>query len=319
MKVQSNSLLSPSLLRTRFYPKRLYIINHLHARDAVTREARLKRDMAHRRAIKFGTYKALRNKENSVLRSAKALYYRQLSDDLRQNPRKFWKEFHRLPKTSASTCIPEHTPDELNTSNGCLQNYRWFHLTRLWSVIILAAPKRSIPRLWSWNYWCWLGKQTVIKSKPTASDNIPARFLKTCNHLIAQPLSHLINHSLKEAYNIYLQYGNKQILLLFTKVAARLSQIIAPYQSSPLSQLTHHLIETDLLQPTSQASGLVTPLIMCSWRMETSNRPWKHLTQLILNSSYSKNFPRIYGVKNRSPFDLDKELFRQKETMCPYK
>ncbi len=249
------------------------------ARDAVTREARIKRDMAHIKAIKFGTpehwrkYKALRNKANSVLRSAKALYYRQLSDDLRQNPRKFWKEFHRLSKTSASTCIPEHTPDELN-------NYLLTVVSNDSTspdsdpLSYLQHPNGPVPHFELETVDDDLVSKLLSnlnQNTATGSENIPARFLKTCNHLIAQPLSHLINRSLEEAYvpaiwkqaNVTpIHKGGSKVITNYRPISV-LPVISKVIERVFMLQLAHHLIEQTCFHPTSQALGLVnTPLMM---------------------------------------------------------
>ena len=63
---------------------------------SLTRARRL-HDIAHRKALKSGSssdwssYRSLRNKANSMLRSAKANYFENLSSSLKSNPGKFWR------------------------------------------------------------------------------------------------------------------------------------------------------------------------------------------------------------------------------------
>ena len=68
------------------------------------------RDIAHRRALKSGSasdwssYRALRNKVNAMLKSAKAAYFYDLSSSLKSKPGKFWKHFQSLSRRSKPTC-----------------------------------------------------------------------------------------------------------------------------------------------------------------------------------------------------------------------
>jgi len=72
---------------------------------SLTRACRL-RDIAHRKALKSGSssdwssYRSLRNKANSMLRSAKAKYFENLSSSLKSNPGKFWRHFQSLSRSS---------------------------------------------------------------------------------------------------------------------------------------------------------------------------------------------------------------------------
>ena len=73
-------------------------------------KARRLHDVAHRRALKSGSasdwlsYRHLRNKVNSMLRSAKAAYFDELASSLKSKPGKFWKHFQSLSKHSKSIC-----------------------------------------------------------------------------------------------------------------------------------------------------------------------------------------------------------------------
>ena len=70
--------------------------------------ARRLRDVAHCRALKSGSssdwalYRKLRNKANTMLRSAKAEYFSDLASLLRVKPAKFWKHFQSLSRCSRS-------------------------------------------------------------------------------------------------------------------------------------------------------------------------------------------------------------------------
>ena len=64
--------------------------------------ARRLRDIAHRRALKSGSasdwssYRALHNKVNAMLKSAKAAYFYDLSSSLKSKSGKFWRHFQSL-------------------------------------------------------------------------------------------------------------------------------------------------------------------------------------------------------------------------------
>ena len=68
------------------------------------------RDVAHRKALKsnsvsdWSSYRTLRNKVNSMLRSAKSLYFNKLSSSLRSNPGKFWRHFQSSSGRSKPVC-----------------------------------------------------------------------------------------------------------------------------------------------------------------------------------------------------------------------
>ena len=68
------------------------------------------RDAAHRKALKSGSvsdwasYRALRNKVNTMLRSVKAKYFSDLASSLKSKPVKFWKHFQSLSRRSRSSC-----------------------------------------------------------------------------------------------------------------------------------------------------------------------------------------------------------------------
>ena len=78
-------------------------------------EARLKRDLAHRKALKHRTdeawkkYKTLRNKATSQIRTAKASYFQHLAKEIQTKPQRFWKEFRHLSsKSKKSAMLPSH-------------------------------------------------------------------------------------------------------------------------------------------------------------------------------------------------------------------
>ncbi|MCY3928858.1 MAG: hypothetical protein OXG81_11355 [Acidobacteria bacterium] len=50
------------------------------------------------------SYRHLRNKVNSMLRSAKAAYFDELGSSLKSKPGKFWRHFQSLSKHSKSIC-----------------------------------------------------------------------------------------------------------------------------------------------------------------------------------------------------------------------
>ena len=66
-------------------------------------------DIAHRKALKSGSatdwssYRALRNKATSMLRSAKTAYFNGLVSSLSSNPSKFWRHFQCLSGRSKTT------------------------------------------------------------------------------------------------------------------------------------------------------------------------------------------------------------------------
>ena len=73
--------------------------------NASLTKARRLRDIAHRKALKSGSlsdwssYKSLRNRVNSMLRSAKAKYFENLSSSLKSTPTKFWRHFRSLSRS----------------------------------------------------------------------------------------------------------------------------------------------------------------------------------------------------------------------------
>ena len=89
---------------------------------SLTRARRL-RDVVHRKALKsnsasdWSSYRTLRNKVNSILRSAKSLYFNKLLSSLRSNPGKFWRHFQSLSRRSKPVCNIQFsvTADILNT------------------------------------------------------------------------------------------------------------------------------------------------------------------------------------------------------------
>ena len=92
------------------------------AREPEVCEARIKKNLAHRKAIKYNTpkawliYRRLRNKTTAAPRSAKSSYYYQLAGEIRNKPHRFWKEFHHLSSksTPASTPLPTHSVNDFN-------------------------------------------------------------------------------------------------------------------------------------------------------------------------------------------------------------
>jgi len=67
-------------------------------------------DVAHHRALKSGSasdwssYRTLRNRVNSMLRSTKAAYFGDLASSLKSKLSKFWRYFQCLSKRSKSVC-----------------------------------------------------------------------------------------------------------------------------------------------------------------------------------------------------------------------
>ena len=72
-------------------------------------QARHLHDIGHCRALKsrshsdWSLYRFHRNKVNSMLRSAKAKYFENLSSMLRSNPERFWRRFQSLARHSRPT------------------------------------------------------------------------------------------------------------------------------------------------------------------------------------------------------------------------
>ena len=92
------------------------------AREPEVCEARIKRNLAHWKAIKCNTpeawsnYTKLRNKATAVLRSAKSSYYYHLAGEMKIKPHRFRKQFHHLSSKSTPTSspLPSHTASDFN-------------------------------------------------------------------------------------------------------------------------------------------------------------------------------------------------------------
>ena len=129
-------------------------------------KARHLQDVAHRKAVESGSaadwsyYKSLRNKANSMLRSAKATYFKDLASSLRDKPSKFWRHFQSLSRRSGSVggnllsvtadafnnhflSIPFKTVATVPSGTIPVTEYRciWrgclIHLCHLWSLTVL--------------------------------------------------------------------------------------------------------------------------------------------------------------------------------------
>ena len=171
------------------------------ARQPEVREARIKRDLAHRKALKHSTpeawcnYRALRNKATAVLRDAKASYYHHLAEETRRKPYKFWKEFRHLSNKSAPASAPlsSHSADDFNhhfltvapqivqqiplTQNLDPISYLSLqHQDPVPDLEIITVEEETVHDL-----LCTLDHRTA-----TGHDGIPPKFLKLCGPLISR-------------------------------------------------------------------------------------------------------------------------------------
>ena len=185
---------------------------HISIREPEVCEARIKRNLAHRKALKCNTpeawrnYRKLRNKATAVLRSAKSSYYYHLAGEMKTKPHRFWKEFCHLSSKSTLTFspLPSRTASDFNRHflnvapniigeiNAAQNLNPTSYLTSsdtVPSLKLVSVSEEIISQLLS-----ELNHRTA-----TSCDGIPPRFLKLCSSLIATPLTHIINRSLTES------------------------------------------------------------------------------------------------------------------------
>ena len=179
------------------------------------------RDQALRKARKnnndndWSRYKTLRNKTNNLLKKSKSDYHRNLIEENEFQPKKFWKVVKEVfpNKTNVSSIpFPSTTSSDnrkpvdifksyfsttvqfLKTKSFPLLNFVW----RMKQKYVLKTPEQFRFSYVS-NVFVLKQLKTLKCNKATGFDELPSRIIIDCVDNISQPLTHIINLSLKSS------------------------------------------------------------------------------------------------------------------------
>jgi hypothetical protein len=179
-----------------------------------------KRDQLLRRARKSRTTKVfggnIKSKETNAitkLKKRKHLYHHRVLNDTRLNPRKFWKAiksiFPSKPNSANSTSNHDtmHTKvqqfghyfanvaRELKSKAFPLVNFAWRHNNNTQALRTNEIFKFSFVS----TIFVEKELRSLKRSKATGIDDLPPNLIKDCATVIAKPLAHIINLSIKSS------------------------------------------------------------------------------------------------------------------------
>ena len=179
------------------------IKKEMNTRDQLLRRARRRND-----ETSWREYKQQRNKCTNKVKKAKATYHHRLLNNDPQNSRKFWNTIKSIFPTKPKNTIPNFVDNterankfgsyfsnivrKLKSCAYPLTNFTWKYPRKRslrtdkifrFSYISTAFVEREIRQL----------KQ----NKATGTDQLPPNLLKDCSVLIAKPIAHILNLSVK--------------------------------------------------------------------------------------------------------------------------
>ena len=174
------------------------------------------RDLALRKARRtkseddYKQYKKLRNKCNGKLKDSKRKHYREILDENKSNPKKFWDTVKKIFPTKSKSNVPFSTQKIENERTAIIfSDYFSEIITKLKSVFSLFTdhvwrpPKiRPLRTLQTFNF-TYVPKifverelKKLKRNKATGADDLPPGMLKDCATEISKPLAYVINMSI---------------------------------------------------------------------------------------------------------------------------
>ena len=177
------------------------IKSQMNRRDMLLRRARrLKNDQQ-----SWTDYRLLRNRCTSALRKAKANYHRNLLEENRLSPRKFWKAIKSIfPIRTKSSAF------QLKNRVNDFANYFTNIVTKMklvaYPLINFAwryhkkEPLRT-KSMFTFSYVSVVFVESELRklkrNKAAGIDSLPPNLLKDCARTISRPIAHIINLSLR--------------------------------------------------------------------------------------------------------------------------
>ena len=195
------------------------ITDAMKERDKVLRKARKSKNTSD-----WTLYKRLRNRCTEMIRSAKSMFHKTLLCENAKNPRKFWQCIKSIIPTksqkSTSSAVPfiEYEPNDSTTFMKSRAQSKENIFCKFFSNAAKSLKERFIPltdfiwkppplipsrtnKTFTMKYVSKVFIENQLKKlkrhKATGIDNLPTCLLKDSASIIARPLSHLINLSIK--------------------------------------------------------------------------------------------------------------------------
>ena len=157
-------------------------------------------------------YRQARNKCNAKVKEAKRKYHRNLIEENKENPHKFWDAVKKV-FPSKNNSSPDSTTKtfEKQALVNTFSEYFGSVVTKLKSKIILfsnlvwRANTKRARRTDTFFKFSYVSKifverqlKTLKRRKAAGWDDLPAGMIKDCRSAISKPLTYIINLSLKE-------------------------------------------------------------------------------------------------------------------------
>ena len=155
-------------------------------------------------------YKRARNLCNGKIREAKRKYYRNLIEENKRNPRKFWDTIKTIFPTTSKSSTPQMEKSKCKELTNIFSDYFSTAVTKLKSNITSFSnyiwrpydtQKRRTEKTFNFSYVSNVFVEKHLsqlkRRKSTGSDDLPAGMIKDCKKVIAKPLAFIINLSLR--------------------------------------------------------------------------------------------------------------------------
>ena len=167
------------------------------------------RYMETKEGVKYQEYCRIRNQVRKLTRQAKSIYEKQIADEAKTNPKKFWK--YTKSKTKTNTGIPdlERTDDKGNKFNVYDDKDKAATFNSFFSSVFTSEPDGPMPEFNDRNYDSPLDNIEITPdevekklnklnpSKSTGPDGIHPRILREISNNIAPPLANIFTTSIQ--------------------------------------------------------------------------------------------------------------------------
>ena len=174
-------------------------------RDQLLRKARKSKA-----TTDWTTFKRARNQCNGKIREAKRKHYRNLIEENKRNPRKFWDTIKTIFPTNKKSSLPCMEKSKCKELTNTFSEYFSEVVTKLkknaisfsnyiWKPYTIKRVRTNKTFRFSYVSTVFVEKQlsALKRRKSTGSDELPAGMIKDCKKAISKPLAFIINLSLQ--------------------------------------------------------------------------------------------------------------------------
>ena len=159
----------------------------------------------------WAEYKTARNKCNGKIQEAKRRYHRDQIEENKKNPKKFWESIKSVFPSKSKSSFPSMQKSKTLEMVSNFSNYFATVVAKLKSKAISFSnyvwkphhhlQPRKTDKIFAFSYVSKVSVENQLKSmkrkKATGIDELPACMIKDCAKAISQPLTFIVNLSLK--------------------------------------------------------------------------------------------------------------------------